>query len=184
MKIDKVVTKRGDKGNTKILSKKNIKKSNILIESIGSIDELNSFVGFAKSYISANKKFKNEINYLNKIQKILFDVGAEISSLESKNKINILKENHIIEIEKIIMKNNKNLSTLDTFVLPGTGLENAAFHIIRTVCRRVEVNLNKLSLDYIINQNSLIYINRLSDLFFVLSRRASQIMKQKELKWK
>ena len=184
MKIDRVVTKRGDKGSTKILSKKNIKKSDILIESIGSIDELNSFIGLAKSNLLNNKKFKNEVNQLNKIQKILFDIGAEISSLESNNKIIILTKKIVREIEETIKLNNSNLPSLDSFLVPGSGLENAAFHITRTVCRRVEVNLNKLSIFYKLNQQSLIYINRLSDLFFVFSRTASKKMKQKELKWK
>ena len=81
MKIDKVYTKQGDKGSTRLSSKKTISKDNVIIELLGNLDELNSFLGLAKSSIINNIKFLDICNFLIIIQKNLFDIGSEISKI-------------------------------------------------------------------------------------------------------
>ena len=145
MKIDKVYTKRGDKGITSTNSSKALKKDDLVIVILGELDELNCFIGLAKHHLSANGiKYERISKNLLKIQKKLFDIGAELSFLLDK-KIKFIKKNDIDLLENEINFYNKKLTKLYSFVLPGTGNENASFHVSRAVCRRVERKIVELN---------------------------------------
>lgn len=159
-----VYTKKGDKGDTYLYGDKKVKKSNLIIESIGSLDELQSFVGLVKNFIK-NKKTKHE---LLEIEKNLYLIMAYLSGANTN--LDFIKEK-ISEFEKTIDKIEKNHSPIKKFILPGKTLKSAWFHVLRTICRRCErvlVYLTEKQKDK--NLFSIIaYLNRLSDLFFIYS---------------
>jgi cob(I)alamin adenosyltransferase len=174
-RLTKIYTKTGDTGKTGLADGSSMEKFNPRIESLGSIDELNSIIGIILTE-KINKSIKET---LEKIQHDLFDIGGELSI---PNTI-IITENKIQFIEDHLDLLNKSLSPLDEFILPG-GSKAAAFcHQARTVCRRAERVLFKLNQTDKINKDSLKYINRLSDFLFVLARYTNKIDNVKDILW-
>jgi len=176
-----IYTKRGDKGKTDLLDPNNfcnirVFKDDNKIEAIGSIDELNSFLGIIISLV----KDKKEIIFLRKIQKDLFLINAYLAGAKnisfSKYKVNYL--------EKKIDLLEKRLPRLKNFIFPGGSLISSFFHLARSVTRRVERNIVTISKENKINPNILIFINRLSDLLFVMARWNNKTSKVDELIWK
>ncbi len=157
----KIYTKIGDCGLTNTYNNKKISKGSQLIEVIGTIDELQAFIGLVKTK-TPEQKTKN---ILNQINKDLYKIMAILSGAKVKFK----SEKRIVFLEKIIDKKSKN-KPLNHFLLPGKNEQTAWFHILRTICRRAERDLVRLrekenkKLD-----NLLPYFNRLSDFFFVFS---------------
>lgn len=156
----------GDKGKTHLFGGKKVDKDSMRIEVIGSIDELNSFVGLARSRIE--DKMVNEI--LEKIQRDLFAIGADIASPKDSAYITRLIEKDVEEIEGIIKDVNEDLAELKGFILPSGSPEASLIHICRSICRRAERRLVALKKEESINDIVMVYINRLSDLFFSLAR--------------
>lgn len=162
-----IYTRKGDQGKTDLFSGERVKKYNIQVEAYGVIDELNSCLGISRSKIS-----KEEISKLiQKIQENLFTIGAELASREIKLKKTIKSEdvNHLEEKidffkEKINLKNS--------FSVPGDNEIGSFLDLSRTVCRRAERRIFKLNdlKNYDLNNYLLEYINRLSDLLFILSK--------------
>ncbi len=180
VKLDKIYTRGGDKGATSLSDGSRIEKNNPRIKAIGSIDETNASVGLARLY---SEKFSDII--LPIIQNDLFDLGADLSKPEKNKKkddirVTILQVQRLeIEIDKI----NNSLSALSSFVLPsGTSLA-CHLHLARTVARRAERDIIELAMIEEVNPSLRSYINRLSDLLFVLARRANITMEQ-EFLWK
>ena len=178
----KIYTKKGDKGETSLLGGKRVSKSNIRIESYGTVDELNSWLGLIRDQKidSDTKKF------LIHIQDRLFTIGSHLASDPSKKGIKIpdIKEENITVLEKEMDKMNESLPEMKSFVLPGGNAIVSYCHIARCVCRRAErcaVNLasNEKVEDIIIK-----YLNRLSDYLFVLSRKFSHDLNAEEIPWK
>ena len=188
----KIYTKTGDNGTTGLFGSemKRVKKYDIRVETYGTVDELNSFVGIITSSLDnifTNVKTKE---LLMTIQKRLFNISSQLAmdnSEFSKNIKNTLKINEIdIELlEKEIDRMNEKLPELKDFILPVSNNISASYtHVARTVCRRCErrmVELNEISE---IDSNSMIFINRLSDYFFVLARYLSYQTNSEEYKWK
>ena len=136
------------------------------------MDELNSFIGLARSYIESDKLIELD-KILATIQNDLFDLGADLATPISKSpKFPPLRitENQVKRLETAIDKFNKPLSSLNSFVLPGGSISAAYLHNARTVTRRAETLIVELNNKEKINVFSMTYVNRLSDLFFVLSR--------------
>ena len=181
VRLTKIYTKTGDKGKTSLASGKRVNKDHIRIKSYGSIDELNSILGIVRETISKkNKKMISEI------QNDLFDLGADLATpIVSKPKFKPLRitEKQVSKIEKWIDQFNKNLSPLNSFILPGGSLSASYLHNGRTVARRAETNIVTLSSREKVNPQALIYINRLSDLFFVMARAENNNGK-KDILWK
>ena len=181
VKLNKIYTKAGDKGKTGLVNGKRIFKDNIRIKAYGTVDELNSILGIVNLYTrSSIKKITSEI------QNDLFDLGADLATpIEAKPKYKPLRitSNQVDRIEKIIDKYNKKLKPLSSFVLPGGSKAASFFHNARTVARRAETLIVTLSKKENINEQALKYINRLSDLFFVLSRVENDNGK-KDILWK
>ena len=181
-RITKVTTKTGDKGTTGMADGSRVSKADPVISCIGEIDELNSLIGYLDSILHL-KKYKAT---LNRIQNDLFDLGADLATPEQKKyKFTPLRitKRQVDRIEKSIDQFNKKLKALNSFVLPG-GSESASFlHNARTVARRAETRIVSLSKKESINNDAIRYINRLSDLLFVLSRVENQNGK-KDILWK
>ena len=177
VKLNKIYTGAGDKGKTGLASGKRVSKDNIRIKAYGTVDELNSILGVLNA--SALNKFPNNIlksdlkKIISEIQNDLFDLGADLSTpIVIKPKIKPLRitNKQVKRIERTIDKYNAKLAPLNSFILPG-GSQSAAFlHNARTVTRRAETHIVALAKKEKVNEEAIKYINRLSDLFFVLSR--------------
>ena len=164
----KIYTKGGDKGTTGLLSGTRVPKYHRRVEAYGSIDELSSNIGFLRS-LDIDNNLKED---LLKIQQILFDISGLLACDKGKH-IHLLtpvKEESIIFLEKSIDTMTSELETLKNFIIPGGQKEVAFAHICRTIARRAERRIVQLADEEDIAQNIIIYINRLSDYFFTLSR--------------
>ena len=181
----KIYTKTGDEGLTGLVSGNRISKSDDRIDLYGDIDELNSFIGLAQHYLT-DKKAKD---LLLKVQSALFDLGSNLAC-EEENRANYkLPQVHIdlvTSLEKQMDEMDKELPKLKNFVLPGGSLTAGHLHVARTVCRRVERKLVhfKLKSGESLPENSLIFLNRLSDYFFMLSRYVNFKENVNEIEWK
>lgn len=171
MKKSAVYTKTGDLGTTGLVGGTRIKKSDPRIHLYGEVDELNSFIGAGMSFLDSD--FNKE--YLQTIQSALFDIGSNLAcekDLRSKFKLPQIKDSLIEKLENEIDQLDSHLLPLRHFVLPGGTPSAAAFHVCRTICRRVERQM----VDFEdqnpgeVPEGALRFINRLSDYFFILSR--------------
>ncbi len=173
-----IYTKTGDKGNTGLFNGKRVSKASLRIEAIGTVDELNSVIGFVISGLrTTDYGLRRE---LIRIQKDLFVIGGALAN--PKQKVNLSKRTK--EFEKLIDELTKKLPPLFNFILPGGGVTGSALHIARTVCRRAERRIISLSEKEKVQSEIIIYINRLSDLLLTMSRFINQKEKQKETIWK
>ena len=176
VKLDKIYTRGGDSGFTSIVGGKRVKKSSNIIEAIGNIDELNAVLGIIITDLSTKHK-----EVLKNIQNDLFDIGADIATpINIKKKVIRIKAKQTLYIEQEIDKINKNLKPLKSFILPGGSKISALIHLARTINRRCEISIVKLSETLKINLEILKYINRVSDYLFVLARQ----LNKKEVLWK
>jgi len=174
-RITKVTTKTGDDGTTGMADGSRLSKSSVLISAIGEIDELNSWIGLLASSSSLSK----EIELLRKIQNDLFDIGG---CLAMRSQIG-LDERKIEWLEEKVNEHNKELPSLDNFILPGGHKDSSKAQIIRAVCRRSERALVLANETESINVNCIIYINRLSDFLFVLARKINIDSGEEEILW-
>lgn len=161
-RLSKIVTRTGDKGSTDLANGSRREKDNIRIHCLGELDELNAVVGLCTSFISQQEIFDTLLH----IQHDLFDLGAELSQ-PSKH---LMLEQHVDYLSQQAEDLNQTLPVLKEFILPGGPVESAYLHLARTVCRRVERNLVELNRQENVNPYSLMYLNRLSDLLFILAR--------------
>jgi len=164
----KIYTKKGDKGKTSLIGGETVDKHDAAVDSYGTIDELNSFVGLLNDYV--NDKEIKEV--LNNIQIKLFSVGSILASGGNKNfsnKVNIEKKD-VEDIESSIDDMNSKLPELKNFIIPGGHKTSSYSHVCRSICRRAERKISELNNHTKINPHILSYTNRLSDFFFVLSR--------------
>ncbi len=184
----KIYTKTGDKGTTALFGGTRVPKHHIRIESYGTIDELNSYIGLIRDQ-DINKQYKD---ILIKVQHELFTVGAILATdpekavlKNGKERLNINKiSNENIELlEKEMDVMNEALPTMTHFVLPG-GHQTVSFcHVARCVCRRAERLATALNEVETIEINVLTYLNRLSDYLFVLARKLTHDLQADEVKW-
>ncbi|AOW16216.1 ATP:cob(I)alamin adenosyltransferase [Polaribacter vadi] len=184
----KIYTKTGDNGTTALFGGSRVKKYNLRIESYGTVDELNSYIGLIKDQdISSAAK-----DALLKIQNELFTLGAmlatppEKETLKSgKERLNIPKidENSILFLENEIDKMDEVLPQMTHFILPGGHQAVSFCHVARCVCRRAERLSVELNDNEPINEDILKYLNRLSDYLFVLARKLSLDLQVEEIKW-
>ncbi len=190
MRLSKIYTKTGDEGNTKLASGETVPKSHLRIESYGTIDELNSIVGILLEQIKLNEKSLavsaiEDQKELTWIQNCLFDIGGELSFSPEKvfPQVCVISSKHILRLEEGIDQMNKDLPALKNFVLPGGHLINAYAHLARTVTRRAERNLVLMKQSDEVRSELLIYLNRLSDWFFVFGRVLSKKLNAEEKLW-
>lgn len=180
----KIYTKTGDKGKTSLIGGTKVFKSDLRIESYGTVDELNSFVGLCLDHLKSH----NISNVLAEIQDRLFTIGAALAcdpEKETKLKIPDLHETDVELLEKEIDKMNEVLPVMKSFILPGGHVTVSTLHVARCVCRRAErccVRMQKKEMEV----ESLIikYLNRLSDYLFVLARFAAHALGTEEIPWR
>ena len=171
IKLNKIYTKTGDGGDTALGDGERVLKDSLRVSAYGNVDELNASIGIITLY--ANTELKRK---LKNIQNDLFDIGADLCvPISEKNKDRLrLSTNQIETLELEIDEMNSILEPLNSFVLPG-GCRSATFlHMARTICRRAERSVVSLKLKEVINDNTLAYLNRLSDWLFVASRVENQ----------
>ena len=174
-RITKVTTKTGDKGTTGMADGSTVSKADPIIDSIGEIDELNSLIGYLDS-LGESSNFRSTFR---RIQNCLFDIGGSLS-VGTQNSIS---EEEILFLEEQIQNLNEVLPELENFILPGGNHAAALSQYARSVCRRCERSLVRLDENEAIERNKLIYLNRLSDLLFVIARSINQELKIKEPLW-
>jgi len=189
IKINKVYTKSGDSGKTKLTGGQTRLKSDLRIDCYGEIDELNSNIGACIvniKNIEINSEMKLKlISILIKIQNQLFNLGAMVATMPENihSKMPKIEDVHIKYLEDEMDKFNNELKPLTSFVLPGGSKSNAFLHIARTICRRVERKAVKLMMKEEINPIIIIYLNRLSDALFVWSRWVICLENKNENYW-
>jgi cob(I)alamin adenosyltransferase len=174
-RLSSIYTKTGDDGTTGLGNGERIDKSNIRVDVMGDIDELNSLCGV----LEASGVPDDISGYLLNIQHRLFDIGGELA-VPGNAAIDPVCINRL---EELIDSYNEDLPALKEFILPGGSLPASICHLARSVCRRAERNLVAMSRGEYINPESLRYLNRLSDLFFVLARTLNQEKGGKEVFW-
>lgn len=181
----KIYTKTGDKGDTGLIDGSRISKSDLRIIAYGVVDEANSHIGLIISNIEKNSIFDDVKKILLNVQQDLFVLGAELANPNTLKDDNILVKTEMIStIEKYIDKFESELAPLSNFILPGGSIESSLLHICRTVVRRAEISAVALAKEQKINQEILTYLNRISDLFFVLARVTNKRQKQNDIPWK
>jgi len=177
----KIYTKTGDTGITSLIGGSRVAKYHIRIESYGTVDELNSYIGMiADQNISEHDK-----GVLNHIQDRLFTIGSSLASEPEKSKMVIpdLKNEDIELLEKEMDQMNEILPELRHFILPGGNSAISFCHIARCVCRRAERITVHLASESSVEEKVIIYLNRLSDYLFTLSRKIAHENSIPENKW-
>jgi cob(I)alamin adenosyltransferase len=190
----KIYTKTGDKGLTGLIGGKRIPKSDNRIIAYGSVDELNSYIGLSLSLLSkynaslsSTISFSDIITTIGRIQNELFVVGSDLADPDlSKSSSLRVQSNMITVLENDIDNYEKELSPITYFILPGGSIESSSLHISRSIARRAETNVAQLSSEdsTMVNDLVLVYLNRLSDLLFVLSRTINKRLQIKDIAWK
>lgn len=171
-----IYTRKGDKGQTSLFNGLTLSKSHVRVEAYGTIDELNSIIGMVNSRVSLLKK------ELLRIQNDLLFIGSILADPNNR-KANGL-EKRVLEFENLIDNLTKQMPELTNFILPGGGKVSGLLHFARTVSRRVERNVVSLTKKEKVDDNILMYLNRLSDLFFTMARYENFKLKKKEIIWR
>jgi cob(I)alamin adenosyltransferase len=170
----KIYTKTGDKGETGLVTGQRVPKDDIRVETYGTIDEVSSVLGMARA-LTPVQKIKNAIW---EIQNRLFIVGAELASEGDAGYGGKIGPHDVKNIELLIDQLDSQLPPLAEFILPGDTPGSAALHVARTVVRRAERLAVRLSREQDVGEDVLIYLNRLSDLFFVMARLEAEQAKK------
>lgn len=178
----KIYTKTGDRGDTSLFGGQRVPKDALRIEAYGTVDELNSVLGIVR----ADNKEPLIDEILEAIQNELFELGADLATPRSiSNKlVKRIQSKHAQRLERVIDRLDAQLKPLKAFVLPGGSPVAARLHFARTVCRRAERAVVRLSRNEDIGEDITVYLNRLSDLLFVLARYANLRAGIPETTWK
>jgi cob(I)alamin adenosyltransferase len=188
IRITRVYTRSGDQGETGLVGGTRVPKDALRIEAYGTIDELNSIVGLARVFnadAAANPARDRIEAILKRLQNELFDLGSELATPPAafyEGMFRVAAED-VKALERLMDECQKDLAPLDSFILPGGGKVSAFLHQCRTVCRRAERIVLRLGRDEDIGPWPLRYLNRLSDLFFVLSRWIATQAGEPECLW-
>lgn len=187
----KIYTKKGDQGETCLVSGERVSKSHVRLESYGTLDELNSTLGVAISHMDQSSQkniFQKALgDILFQIQNDLFNIGSQLACADTdmQAKLPNISESDIKKQEDKIDELSSVLPPLKNFILPGGSIISSSFHVSRTVCRRAErlcikLRDEKTTVDPLLIQ----YLNRLSDLLFVMARFANKTENIAEVEWK
>ncbi len=187
--ITRVYTRTGDKGTTALVGGKRVPKDSPRIVAYGTIDELNSVLGLARVFneerLSEGDKHRWLDEVFRRLQNQLFDLGGELATPEDAVYEGMFRigDAEVKELEQLMDRCQKDLEPLRSFILPGGGRISGFLHLCRTVCRRAEREILALSRVEPIGEAPLRYVNRLSDLFFVLSRWVGKHLGEREYLW-
>ena len=189
MRIDRVYTRGGDTGETSLIGGQRVSKANARIECYGTIDELNAVIGLARVFNAEQLKKSKDHRWLDEVfrrlQNELFDLGSELATPEDAvyEGMHRVGEAEVKALEQLMDRCQKDLKPLKSFVLPGGGRVGGFLHQARTVCRRAERRVLALARVETISPWPLKYVNRLSDLLFVLSRWVGRRLGETEYLW-
>ena len=187
IRINKVYTRTGDAGKTRLIGGEERWKDDARVEAYGTVDELNSEIGLCRELLKEQKhdQFSSLIRFLKSVQNELFNLGSQLAVAEDGDSVNLphLSGDAISKLESEIDTINETLLELASFVLPGGSVINAQFHMARNVCRRAERRTVTLSRNDSVVPENIQYLNRLSDALFVWSRWVSHILGDTENLW-
>ena len=189
IRITRVYTRTGDGGETALVGGRRVAKDAPRIEAYGTIDELNAVIGLARVFNAERLKKGKDHRWLDEVfrrlQNELFDLGSELATPEdgAYEGMHRVSEAQVTALEKLMDKCQKDLKPLKSFVLPGGGRVGGFLHQARTVCRRAERRVLALARVETISPWPLKYVNRLSDLLFVLSRWVGHRLGETEYLW-
>ena len=187
IRLNKIYTRSGDAGKTRLIGGEERWKDDDRVEAYGTVDELNAQIGLCRELIkeTGNEKFGSLIQTLKSVQNELYNLGTQLAVASGGDADNLpqLSEDAILKLESEIDTSNESLLELTSFVLPGGSVINAQFHIARNVCRRGERRVVCLSKKENVDSDNIRYLNRLSDALFVWSRWVSNIIGDEENIW-
>jgi cob(I)alamin adenosyltransferase len=175
-RLSKITTRTGDAGDTGLGDGARVAKDSPRIQALGDIDELNSCLGL----LLAEKPPAPIAAALLQVQHDLFDLGGEVCIPGHS----MITEQHVMRLEALSEAHNSKLKPLKEFILPGGTRAAAAAHLARAVCRRAERSLVALGRDEAVNERARQYLNRLSDLLFVLGRALNRAARRGDVLWK
>jgi len=188
----KIYTKTGDKGETGLIDGNRVSKANPRIVAYGTVDELNSNIGLAISFLRLKHKdlFLDLIDIMTRLQRDLFIIGSDLADPRypptKKDLFSTprMEEKMTLVLEEAIDKIEMELEPIKFFILPGGSIEASLLHVTRTISRRAEITVTLLSKDQIINPIVLAYLNRLSDFLFVAARLINKRQGIKDIAWR
>jgi cob(I)alamin adenosyltransferase len=178
----KIYTKKGDSGKTGLIGGTRVSKGSMRIDAYGTIDELNSYVGVVRDHLNDEM----QISQLIEIQDRLFTIGSSLASDPEKSTMKIpdLTINDVSLLEQWMDNMDESLPEMRFFVLPGGHPAVSFCHVARCICRRAERIIVELSKNEFVADMVMVYVNRLSDYLFVLSRKIAQDLGAAEQPWK
>lgn len=184
----KIYTRTGDKGETSLFSGKRVPKDDRFIEALGTVDECNCTIGAALAMMPKTEALQKPREQLEIIQHALFDLGAAIATPRTQAAVEKLNKTRFDSeatefLEKWIDDMEESLPALKTFILPGGHPAGALLQLARSVCRRAERAVIPLSAQADVSQHVIIYLNRLSDYLFVMSRYVNHLLQSPETLW-
>lgn len=174
-RLSQIITRSGDSGQTGLADGSRVDKDSPRIASLGDLDELNAALGLLSVVLSGNELH----DLIPPIQQHLFNLGGELALPGTSS----TQSTHILALEQSLEQLNQHLPPLEEFVLPGGNGASAQAHVARALCRRCERNLWGLSRIEVVNPESLKYLNRLSDLLFVIARTLARQHTTEETLW-
>jgi cob(I)alamin adenosyltransferase len=182
-----IYTRTGDAGETALFAGGRVRKDDLRIEAIGTIDELNAAVGVARMELSRGGTAPVGLDeLLGRLQSLLFDLGAELATPRARvenHAARRISSAHVMLLEDQIDRYDASLAPLKVFILPGGCPSAAALHVARCVCRRAERRLVQLAATEPVSSDVLRCVNRLSDLLFVLARAANKANRVADVAW-
>jgi cob(I)alamin adenosyltransferase len=188
VRLNRIYTKTGDGGQTRLVGGQKVGKDSPRIDSYGTVDELSCCLGLARTALEsagAPAEAPALAGVLRRIQNELFNLGSDLATLPADRHPQqpLIEERHVTSLEREIDAWNEHLPELRSFILPGGGLVAAYLHLARTVCRRAERLVVGLRATEEVGAQVIPYLNRLSDALFVMSRHASRIYGEPEPLW-
>ena len=188
VRLNRIYTKAGDGGQTRLVGGQKVSKDALRIEAYGTVDELSSCIGLARAALGepgAPVEAASLQASLRRIQNELFNLGSDLATmLEDRHpRQPVIEERHVTALEHEIDQWNETLPELRSFILPGGGWVASYLHLARTVCRRGERLVVRLSASEPVSAQAVPYLYRLSDALFVMSRHASRIYGEPEPLW-
>jgi cob(I)alamin adenosyltransferase len=188
VRLNRIYTKAGDGGDTRLVGGQKVRKDALRIEAYGTVDELSACIGIARTALLAPGAPAGAdalAGVLARIQNELFNLGSDLATMPADRhpKQPVIEARHVTALEQEIDGWNASLPELRSFVLPGGGAVAAYLHLARTVCRRAERHIVRLRDAEPIGEHGLPYVNRLSDALFVMSRHAARLYGEAEPLW-
>jgi cob(I)alamin adenosyltransferase len=182
----KIYTRTGDRGETGLIGGKRVSKADPRIAAYGAVDELNSSIGLAVSFLRPKKQFSDLVDVLVQVQNDLFVVGSDLAdpSFPKEGKTPRTDEKMASALEPIIDRFESELEPITFFILPGGSTEASLLHQARGVARRAETTVVSLSKSQTVNPAIVVYLNRLSDLIFVAARFANKRLGAPDVAWR